>query len=314
MLALSANAAHYHDLEKNRQPCSDCHVQHYSEGGGIPSGVETGGPFAELLIRSTTNKLCLYCHDGSDPKAPDVLSLVTMYDGSGDEHSGAGFFNNSGGVSSENGHDLGVNAASVPFSTMTNITLTCASCHDPHGTINYRNVLTSPAGGTGITIEPALDVFRDAPPGDPPSSSSSISAYKESNLGYKAKGSLWCTECHDGLKPSVNNPTNRVHHFADVPVNGTGYPTDPAHWAAGTGSGFGTATGDLTEGVPRLRFQVSGATDYISSKVIASNNEVMCTSCHMAHGGKYKKGLVWPYLEPDSPVDANAGCNQCHNF
>ncbi|RJQ52032.1 MAG: hypothetical protein C4526_08895 [Nitrospiraceae bacterium] len=312
--AITANATPYHDLEKNRQPCSDCHTQHYSEGGGTPPGVEAGGPFAELLIRATTNKLCLFCHDGSDPKAPDVLGPVTMYDGSGDEHSGAGFFSNSGGVSAEQGHDLGVTSVSVPFSSMTNMTLTCASCHDPHGTINYRNVLSSPAGGAGLTVEMAKDVFRDAPPGDPPSATASVSAYKESNEGYKANTSLWCTECHDGLKPSVNNPVNRVHHLIDVPVNGGGYPTDPAHWAAGTGPGFGAATGDLTEGVPRLRFQASTATDYISSKVVASGNEVICTSCHLAHGGRYKKGLVWPYLEPDSPIDANSGCNQCHNF
>lgn len=310
---ITANAAYYHDLEKNRQPCSDCHIQHYSENGGTPSGVETGGPFAELLIRSTTNKLCFFCHDGSDPKAPDVLNPVTMYGGSSDEHSGAGFFNNSGGVSSAYGHDLGINITSVPFSSMTNVTLTCASCHDPHGTANYRNVLSSPAGGTGTNVEMAKDVFRNAPPGDPPSASASVSAYKESNEGYKAKTSLWCTECHDNLKPAVNNPANRVHHFVDVPVNGTGYTTDPAHWAAGAGAGFGSLTGDLAEGIPRLRFQASGATDYLSSKTVAADNEVMCASCHLAHGSKYKNSMVWPFEDQQSP-DVNSGCQQCHNF
>jgi hypothetical protein len=75
-----------------------------------------------------------------------------MYAGSGDEHSGAGSFANSGGVANDNGHDLGLNTSSPPFSSMTNVTLTCASCHDPHGTPNYRNVLTAPAGGTGIGL------------------------------------------------------------------------------------------------------------------------------------------------------------------
>lgn len=318
MVALSAKpveSAFYHDLEKNRQPCGDCHTLHYSESGAQPAKTEAGGPFAQLLIRATTNKLCLFCHDGSDPKAPDVLDAVTMYAGSGDEHSGAGFFGNSGGFASDNGHDLGLNASSVPFSSMTNVSLTCASCHDPHGTPNYRNVLTSPAGGTGVGVEMGRDVFRDQPPGDPPSTSASIAAYKKSNEGYKANTSKWCAECHDALKPHVGGSTRTEnHHLLDVPVNGAGYPTDPAHWVGGTGSGFGATTGDGVEGVPRLRFQVPGAPDFLSTKVVAADNQVMCASCHLAHGGKHRKGLVWPYKDSGSPVDKDSGCQQCHNY
>ena len=308
-----AVAAFYHDLEKNRQPCNDCHTLHYSEEGQRPTKTEPGGPFQQILIRATTNKLCLFCHDGSDPNAPDVIDSVSMYQNSGDEHSGAGFFAGSG-IVNVNGHDLGVSAAVVPFSARTNVTLSCASCHDPHGTANYRNVLVAPAGGEGITARMAEDVFRVVPPSDPPSVAASIAAYKESNEGYKAKTSLWCAECHEQLKPTANNAFNRVHHLSDVRLNNTGYPTDPAHWLAGTGAGFGIATGDFVEGVPRLRFQVSTATDFVSATLAGTDNEIMCAGCHLAHGGKYKKGLVWPYLESDNPADANSGCQQCHNF
>lgn len=308
-----ASSAYYHDLQKNRQPCGDCHTLHYSEGGGQPAKVEPGGPFAQLLVRATTNKLCLFCHDGSDPKAPDVIEPVAMYAGSGDEHSGAGSFANSGGVANPNGHDLGVNATEIPFSSLVNISLTCASCHDPHGTPNYRNVLTAPAGGSGIGVVMGTDLFHEVPPGDPPSTTASVAAYKESNLGYKGKTSAWCTECHDRLKSAVNVPGNRAHHFTDVPLDGAGYPTDPAHWVAGTGAGFGTVTGDIVEGVPRLRFQVPGALDFPASKAVAGNNQVMCGTCHLAHGGKYREGLAWPYGESGSPADANSGCQQCHN-
>lgn len=317
LAAAPASSAFYHDLEKNRQPCGDCHTLHYSEAGGVPAKVEAGGPFPRLLVRATTNKLCLFCHDGSDPKAPDVLEPVTMYAGSGDEHSGAGSFSNSGGTANPNGHDLGVNSTSVPYSSLSNVTLTCASCHDPHGTPNYRNVLTAPAGGPGTVVEMGKDVFREVTPGDPPSAAASAAAYKESNEGYKAKTSAWCAECHDKLKSSVNLPGNRRHHLTDVPLDGAGYPSgitvDPLHWASGEGSGFGTATGDAVEGVPRLRFQAAGAMDFTSSKAVAGSNQVMCGSCHLAHGGKYRKGLVWPYKESGKPADSNSGCQQCHN-
>lgn len=321
LLSLSVNeafAAHYHDLEKNRQPCNDCHTLHYSEAGTQPSRTEAGGPFQMLLMRSTTNKLCLFCHDGSDPNAPDVLDAVAMYNGSGDEHSGAGFFTTAGSAN-PNGHDLGVNASTVPFSSRTNVTITCASCHDPHGTPNYRNILTSPSGGAGTGVIMGTDVFRNFPPSDPPSPQGSINAYRRSNEGYKANTSKWCTECHDALKPHVNSTSStqrtQDHHLADDSMNWYGLPkTDPDHWLGGTGSGFGTITGDDTEGIPRLRFQVSGAADFNASQVVARENQVLCASCHLAHGGKYLKGLEWPNLEPGSPVDANSGCQQCHNF
>ncbi len=312
--ASPASGVYYHDLARNRQPCGDCHTLHYSEEGGKPADVEPGGPFQQLLIRSTTTKLCLFCHDGSDPKAPDVLAPISMYGGSGDEHSGAGFFDTSGGAENINGHDLGFEAAGVPFSSRTSVTLNCASCHDPHGTSNYRNVLTSPAGGSGVEVQMARDVFRDVPPGDPPSAGDSIDAYKESNEGYQAATSLWCVECHDELKPTVNTPADRKHHFVDVPINGAGYPTDSAHWVAGVGSGFGVTTGDATEGVPRLRFQVIGAVDHATAQLVAANNEVVCGSCHLAHGGNHEMGLVWPYKDSGGPADKDSGCQQCHNY
>jgi hypothetical protein len=327
-----ASSAYYHDLEKNRQPCSDCHILHYPTAGGPPAGVDPGGPFKQLLIRATTNKLCFFCHDGSDPKAPDVLAAVTMYGGSGDEHSGGGFFDNTGGFVNPTGHDLGLNITnpkpdgSTFFSSLNNITLTCASCHDPHGTINYRNVLTSPAGGTGVTVEMGNDVFRDVPPTDP------VNAYKESNLGYKAQTSKWCVECHDTLKPLVGGASRGGinHHLTNFPIDGLVggvLKTVPTHWTQGyTGGdpddlGFGLAT-ELdsagTEGVPRLRFQVPGASDFATSQGSEANkatsNQVICTTCHLAHGGKYKKGLVWPHVENTIPpsADADSGCAQCH--
>lgn len=325
LLALAvvpAESAYYHDLEKNRQPCADCHTLHYSESGAQPTQTEAGGPFSQLLIRATTTKLCLFCHDGYDPKAPDVLTAVSMYAGSGDEHSGAGFFANSGGTANLNGHDLGVNASTVPFSTKTNMTLSCASCHDPHGTLNYRNVLTAPAGGTGVGVEMARDVFRDLPPGNPPATAASIAAYKESNEGYKAQTSKWCTECHDLLQPLVGGTSRGGigHHLVDFPINGLVggvLKTDPDHWydpSTYPGPGFGTTTDDGTEGVPRLRFQVypgSSVVDWASARIVATNNQVICTTCHLAHGGKYQKGLVWPFKE--GGTDYNSGCDQCHN-
>ena len=55
--------------------CGQCHAEHATAGGQqIP-----GGPFSTLLVKATVNELCLSCHDGTDPTAPDVLAPVSMY-------------------------------------------------------------------------------------------------------------------------------------------------------------------------------------------------------------------------------------------
>lgn len=325
-----ANTETYHNLSRNTQACSDCHTLHYSEKGTTPakspfgkSGfVEAGGPFAKLLMQSTTNGLCLFCHDGSVPQAPDVRtdSNYTIAN-SGDEHSGAGFFGSVGSANNK-GHDLAVSASTVPFSSKTNVTLTCASCHDPHGTPNYRNILTAPAGGEGVSVIMEKDVYRNVSPGDTPTETATRAAYKRSNLGYKLYTSKWCTECHEQLQSHIN-PANQTrtknHHLVDVEIDDFGSNTDSTNWYNGdTNWGFGTATGDTIAGVPRLRFQVvssSSVTNWDTANDVATSNEVMCMTCHLAHGGKYLKGLVWPKkdnLSSPYDVDTNSGCNQCH--
>ncbi len=286
-----------HDLAHRTEKCSDCHTMHYSREGAVPSNAELGGPFNRLLIRATTNKLCLFCHDGTDVRAPDVLAPVTMYNGSGDEHSGAGFFEFSGGTASGKGHDLDVDAATVPFSTLTHISLTCASCHDPHGSTNFRNLLTAPAGGAGTPVVLGVDVFTSVSPADPPTAAGSIAAYRASNIGYKSSMSAWCVQCHD--QPHTVSMIDK-----SLP--------DLTHWVNGTGAGFGVQTGDTIEGVPRLRFKNPAATDYVTARTVGQGNQGICESCHFAHGGPYLKDLVWPYLEVPAQADTNSGCYQCH--
>jgi len=300
LVATVSDALTQHDLAHNTQSCSDCHTMHYSEGAIPPASSDMGGPFNQLLLKATSNKICLFCHDGTDVRAPDVLAPVTMYSGSGDETSAGGFFELSGGTASPRGHDLDVLATAVPLSDKTNMSLTCATCHDPHGTDNFRNLKTAPAGGTGTKVLLGTDVFTAQSPTDPPSESGSVGAYKVSNVGYVSATSSWCKECHNLGHATVM--TELV-----IPT------ATSAHWVAGTGSGFGVATGDSVEGIPRLRFQSPGATDYLTSRDVNPANQGICESCHFAHGGAYLKGLTWPYRDLPAQADTNSGCYQCHD-
>lgn len=294
--------------------CSDCHTSHFSQRGTLPERAEPGGPFPDLLLIESADRLCLACHDGTDPAAPDVLAPVVMYQGSGSEFSGAGFFSAGEGIISLTGHDLGV-TTQVPYSNPIGVTvLSCISCHDPHGTANYRNLVIDPdSSGAGVAVTLGADVFEDAHPQNPPTRNASIEAYKSGNTGYRGQMAEWCLDCHNDL--SRIEPGNPPAHFNRHPASAgfdiSGYHVAPAHWVAGVGEGFGIATGDGFEGVPRLRFLAPEATDYSSAKTPAVQNRVFCGTCHFAHGGPYGQSLTWPFDDRTSP-DLYSGCQQCH--
>ena len=289
--------------------CSECHVIHY--GGEGES--EPGGPFTYLLSYSTINGLCLSCHDGRDPAAPDVLSSVVMYQASGDEYSAAGYFSGTE-ANSDSAHNLGVMDLVPLRSPPTNMALSCASCHAVHGSDNHRNLVSDPdSSGTGISLVPGVDVFCGTPPAVPPTPEGSIAAYRQSNIGYRSNLSAWCAECHNLLSTNEQgvSPAHFRRHPSGVSQDVSGGHADPSHWVSGEGSGFGAATGDETEGVPRVRFQEPAAVDFSSAKAVGSTNQVFCASCHLAHGGRYLCSAVWPYKE--AVADMYSPCQQCHN-
>jgi hypothetical protein len=294
--------------------CSDCHTTHFSQRGTLPEGAEPGGPYPDLLLIDSADRLCLACHDGTDPAAPDVLAPVIMYDGSGSEYSGAGFFSGGEGMMSGTGHDLGI-ARQAPYSNPARaMMLSCISCHDPHGTESYRNLVLDPdSSGTGLTVSLGSDVFENVHPANPPNRSGSIAAYRAGNTGYRDNINAWCAECHNGLLQL--DQSNPPAHFQRHPISASfevmGYHVSPSHWMTGAGEGFGMSTGDGVEGVPRLRFQAPNATDYISATSPALTNQVFCYSCHFAHGGPNRSGVTWPYDEQQSG-DQLSGCQQCH--
>ncbi|HPC11639.1 MAG TPA: cytochrome c3 family protein, partial [candidate division Zixibacteria bacterium] len=86
LLPLAAAAGQWHTGESLM--CQDCHLQHSSEQGEPVAG----GPYSVLLLKSSINELCLSCHDGSNPTAPDVQSPVQMYQGTPSGESAGGWF------------------------------------------------------------------------------------------------------------------------------------------------------------------------------------------------------------------------------
>ncbi|MCX6836063.1 MAG: hypothetical protein NTW07_13230 [candidate division Zixibacteria bacterium] len=309
LAAQSALAGEWHVGES--LTCGQCHLEHSSAGGQpIP-----GGPYSVLLLNGTINELCLSCHDGSDPSAPDVLMPVSMYSQGVIAESGAGPFAVVG-TSHPFGHDLGI-ASPIPLSNAgKSISMTCGTCHDYHGNSNYRNLRFDPAGvGDSIVIEAGRDLFWNVAPSNPPSTSGSALAYNRGNIGYATSWSHWCGSCHDQV--AANSAAVLPAHFNAHPTDvsfggviGAGHVAT-SHWVSGSGEGFLGSSPITGEGIPRLPFLQPQATDFATSQQVQSTNLVFCGSCHAAHGTVNTMDLRWPYV--DGGVNYLSGCQQCHH-
>ena len=224
--------------------CSDCHTQHNSENGQPARTDSVMTPAPILLKRGTPLELCLSCHDGSNPAAPDVVSPVSYV-----SESAAGAFPNSGGIPTNIAHHLNNPTPEVPPGGSQPMVLVCTTCHDPHGNDNYRNLRPDPSNtnqSPGTVLAHQTVIANGTNPAQ---------VYVSSNITYKSGMSAWCSKCH-------GDPSNG--HPADTTIFGSFFADYPT-WLAVT--------------LPRV--PVHSPMDNV---IPSQDDAVMCLSCHKAHG------------------------------
>ena len=280
LAALRASSGDWHNAEQ--LACSDCHTMHNSSSGQPMRYDNDPQPAQKLLRHSSALGLCTYCHDGTNPNAPDVISPVSYV---GDPAGGSFPSDLATRMSNPNGHDLGAANPELPPGGTTAMTLTCVTCHAPHGSPNYRNLVIDPAG-TGANLAVAAYQAIKANGTNP------AQVYVQSNVVNKGGMSDWCGACHGSFHGKTNagegTASPWLRHPQDQTLS-TSAHVDYAYW-----------TGAIANRVP-----VQNPT---SNTIPSSSDQVFCLSCHKAHGSSNRAALIFA----DGATKLST-CEQCHN-
>lgn len=239
-------------------------------------------PAQKLLRHASAVSLCTYCHDGSNPSAPDVIAPISYV-----ADPAAGFFPSdlAARTSNPSGHDLSAVSPAVPPGGQTAMTLTCVSCHATHGSPNYRNLVTDPAGTGANLAVAAYQAIKG-------NGSNPAQVYVQSNVVHKGGMSDWCGACHGDFHGRTSTQEGTASPWLRHPQDqtiATSPHADYAYW-----------TGAVANRVP-----VQNPT---SNTIPSSSDQVFCLSCHKAHGSANRAAQIFA----DGATRVST-CEQCHN-
>lgn len=307
--------------------CSSCHLMTRSSLG---APIVAGG--GASLIAATASDVCLTCHAenygavlGDDPLAPPpergAGNFVFLLEDNLNDGIDGGTLPIPGDAAGHNlvapGYGLQADPTwqSSPGGSYPVGSLGCTSCHDPHGSKEFRFLRGSgPIDGGNFTF------LFPAPQAEGLDPSTQIES-NDRHTAYHAGLSDWCANCHgpyhdEGL-PDFEHPSDenlggeiqrRYNEYAGDDHPDEGFP--------------GTA---YLAAVP---FEdPSAATDSRQGPI--GSSRVMCLTCHRAHASSAPRagrwdfnlqllqddGLAsgsWPIPDPYSSPNQGTLCSKCH--
>lgn len=333
--------------------CQACHTMHNSSNGTVINP----NPNSSFLIASDPGSTCLTCHQHAGDKSPTEYHVATdesdMPAGSppvqltpggdfgwlkksyrwntengvaGGQSSGEGHGHNI--VASDYGFTTDLSLTTAPGGTYSAASLSCISCHDPHG--KYRRFADGSIGTTDLPVQSsgsyetspdptpqaAVGVYRllggkgyatsssrsesfvsDPPAAVSPADYNRAETSTDTRVAYGNGMSEWCANCHKTL--GVSNSKTSGHPAGNtVKLNPSLVANYNAYIASGNASGNSSTS--YTSMIP---FEM-GTSDYLLMKRTATSDgsmtagpdtvsNVMCLTCHRAHASGWDKAARW---------------------
>ncbi|MFQ5575740.1 MAG: cytochrome c3 family protein [Anaerolineae bacterium] len=251
----SANGGPHGGYTATTDACAGCHRAHTATG-------------PKLLIETSTYALCISCHgnagSGANTNVEDGYYLASRDDAAANGNVGAantpdnsallgGGFVNYGGNAVTSSHDpsgatdlaWGNGVARGSTAALAAGNLTCASCHDPHGSANYR-IIKATVNGNAVAVAQVDE-----------------GAAKDYDTEQWGTGqSNVCAACHDD------------YHKTAV---GQGSILDGASYTHRIDMGYSYGGNNNPETVG-----MGGYTLPLAET--GTNNTVACQTCHLPHG------------------------------
>ncbi|MEN8173254.1 MAG: cytochrome c3 family protein [Chloroflexota bacterium] len=238
-----ANGGPHGGYSATTDACAGCHRAHTASG-------------PRLLTEASTFDLCMSCHGntqtGATTNVVDGVLEATAGSNTGTDLNGGGF-TNFAGAGTTSTHDVsgtvtdawgnGVNRG-VSAAMSGGDALDCGSCHDPHGSSNYR-IIKETINGVGVTVTQVDEGAQVYDAEDWPADMSNVCAACHGTYHVTTAGSG-----SDAVEAANGGYTHRV----DMPF------------------GIGGNVNPETIGYGGYNLPLAGT------------NLVACSTCHLSHG------------------------------
>ncbi len=266
----SANGGPHGDYTATTDACAGCHRAHTASSDN-------------LLMADSTYDLCVSCHGSSGTGANTNVDDGVYVDGrapSKDDGTpdgaallGGGFVNYNGAAVTSTHDPTGVEnqawGAGNERGVLAAISdpLDCASCHDPHGSPNYR-IIKEEINGVSVTVAQSDEASKNY-----------------SVVSWSAQQSNVCGACHNPYQhATADTTTGTFTHAVDVTYGGSTTFTD------GNGD---TVSVDLASGYivcqtchfphgtsAAMTGYAAGAGPAGDSALLRKDNRGVCQACH----------------------------------
>lgn len=276
-------------------PCAGCHVTHTAVG-------------PKLLTQQTIVDLCTTCHDGTQSKYDVRNGKVNT--GTGWADTGAGPF---GALNAEipveefvyegyrsdstqavvysptSIHNLGTPIEQAPGGVSQRIDgISCADCHEPHGSDNYRNLRESIFVANDVYVQVDFKAFAKTDP-------AKINGFGE-KVYYQSGSIFFCASCHSDFNQATGSGSQAATSTAQP--NLTLSPESMNNYMHAVNT-------------PMIMYD-----EYLTSTLPVETgtgvNTVVCLTCHFPHGttrvGKSKVVNSTALIR----MDKQGICEDCH--